>query len=292
MTLAPAREYDPVDDGIKSYDVAIAALREKLLSLRREVVGDATLYLGDCREVLQVIGSVDHVIMDPPYEVEAHAPGRRLLSHTKTKRRSIVEAPLNFAAITEDVRDVVCEFAGRHCTGWALAFCQAEAVAAWRASLEAGGASWRRAMVWVKPDSSPQLSGDRPAQGFESIAAAWCGKGRSIWNGGGRRGVFTVGKHDPGVGHGGPGNEHPTQKPVALMDTLVELFSAPRQVVLDPFMGSGTTGVSCARYGRRFIGIEADERYFDMACRRIAEAYRQPRLFQDEAPKLKQEALL
>ena len=285
-------EYDSGDDLRKSYDVCIAAMGEKLRSFRREQIGDATLFLGDCREVLPLVGIVDHIIMDPPYEAEAHAAGRRLLSHTKTTRRSIVEAPLDFAAITDDVRAFVCEFAARTCSGWALAFCQAEAIAAWRAAFEDSGASWRRAMVWVKPDSSPQLSGDRPAQGFESIAAAWYGEGRSAWNGGGARGVFTVGKHDPGVGHGGPGNEHPTQKPIALMDTLVSLFSQPLEIVCDPFMGSGTTGVACVRNGRRFIGVEADQRYFDLACRRIEEAHRQPRLFKDEAPRMKQETLL
>ena len=61
---------------------------------------------------------------------------------------------------------------------------------------------------------------------------------------------------------------------------------------LDPFMGSGTTGVACAKLGRKFIGIEIEPKYFDIACKRIDEAYRQPRLFKDEAPKAKQEALL
>src|SRR5690606_26149019 len=115
---------------------------------------------------------------------------------------------------------------------------------AWRQSMVAAGMSWRRAMVWVKPDSSPQLSGDRPAQGYESIAAAWAGPGRSEWNGGGRRGVFTYGKHDPGCGHGGRKNEHPTQKPVRLMTDLVHLFACPGLPVLDAFTGSGSTGVA------------------------------------------------
>ena len=130
-------------------------------------------------------------------------------------------------------------------------------------------------MVWFKPDSSPQLSGDRPAQGYESIAASWCGTGGSKWNGGGKRGVFIYGKHDSGCGHGGAPNEHPTQKPISLMSDLVALFTNPGQTVIDPFMGSGSTGVACVRLGRHFVGIESDQRFFDIARRRIEDAQRQ-----------------
>jgi DNA modification methylase len=70
--------------------------------------------------------------------------------------------------------------------------------------------------------------------------------------------------------------DHPTQKPLSLIGQLVE---GTRDVILDPFMGSGTTGVACARLGRRFIGCEIEPRYFDIACRRIEQAQRQPDLF-------------
>ena len=71
-----------------------------------------------------------------------------------------------------------------------------------------------------------------------------------------------------------PPNEHPTQKPMDLMAYLVRLSVRPGAVCLDPFMGSGTTGVACVELGRRFIGIELDEKYFDIACRRIEQAVR------------------
>ena len=74
------------------------------------------------------------------------------------------------------------------------------------------------------------------------------------------------------------GNEHPTQKPVALMEWCLG-FLPNATTILDPFMGSGTTGVACARLGRKFIGIELEPRYFDIACRRIEAEYRQPRMF-------------
>lgn len=246
------------------------------MKVDRQQIGDAALYLGNCTEVLAAIGYVDAVITDPPYEAEAHGESRILGSGRQREMRS---QKLDFSAMDEDLRAFVCQWAASHCAGWMLAFCQAEAVSLWRQAMEDSGQKWRRAMAWVKPDSSPQLSGDRPAQGYESIAAAWCGQGRSVWNGGGKRGVFTFGKHDPGTGHGGRKNEHPTQKPVALMSELVHLFSNPDGVVLDPFMGSGTTGVACVDLGRKFIGIEADRRYFDMACRRIEAASAQRRLF-------------
>lgn len=267
----------------------ISANLGKGMSPRIEKIGDATLYLGDCREILPSVGVVDHAITDPPYEREAHDPGRRLNGRTRElanrRMREIDASPLAFAAMTEELREFVCAHVARSTRGWVLAFCQAEAVSVWRDTMERNGCSWRRAMVWIKPDSAPQLSGDRPAMGYESIAAAWAGKGRSRWNGGGKRGVFTWGKHDPGMGHGGAANEHQTRKPIGLMDELVSLFTMPREVVLDPFMGSGTTGVACARLGRRFIGIEREGTYFDAACRRIEEAYRQPRLFEEPLPK-------
>jgi DNA modification methylase len=85
---------------------------------------------------------------------------------------------------------------------------------------------------------------------------------------------------------------HPNEKPVELLLDVVGTHSRSGSTVLDPFMGSGTTGVACAKLGRRFIGIELEPKYFDIACKRIDDAYRQPRLFKDEPPKPKQEALL
>lgn len=187
-------------------------------------------------------------------------------------------APLDFAPLDDQLREAICQWSATNCAGWLLAFCQAEAVADWRAAMEEAGAAWRRAMVWVKPDSSPQLSGDRPAQGYESIAASWCGTGGSRWNGGGKRGVLTFNKHDPGNGHGGKSNEHPTQKPIALMSELVNLFTQPGALVADVCMGSGSTGIACHLLGRSFIGIEREPKYFDIACRRIEDAQRQGRL--------------
>lgn len=242
-----------------------------------------TLYLGDCREILPSLGMVDAAITDPPYEREAHDPGRRLNGRTielKDRRiREIDAAPLDFEAMTPELRSAISLEIGRICGGWVIVFCQAEAVQTWRESLEAAGVAYRRPMIWVKPDSAPQLSGDRPAMGYESIVAAWAGAGRSQWNGGGRRGVFTYNKHDPGFGHGGSTNEHHTRKPLVLMQELVNLFTNRGHTILDPFMGSGTTGVAAVKMGRLFTGIELEQRYFDIARRRIDDALATPDMF-------------
>lgn len=144
---------------------------------------------------------------------------------------------------------------------WIVAFCQVEAAVLWSDALNTGGAVTKRIGVWVKPDGMPQFTGDRPSMGYESMVFAHR-KGRSKWNGGGRVGVFTHNKNDERTGH-------ETQKPLPLMLELVELFTDPGDIVLDPFAGSGTTGIACLRLGRRFIGIERDEKYAAIATERL-----------------------
>lgn len=253
---------------------------------RVETIGDATLYLGDCREILPTLGPVDHVISDPPFEAEAHTLQRRALGRGKEDgRRDIIDAALPFAAMDEASRRSVSKLLAAVSQGWVLIFCQAEGVQAWRESLEDAGCTYKRAMVWVKPDGMPQFTGDRPGMGYESIVTAWAAKGKSRWNGGGRHGVFIIPKHDAGNGHGGVSNPHPTTKPMRLMSELVRLFSDAGQTVLDPFMGSGTTGAAALDLGRKFVGIELEPKYFDVACKRIEAAHRQPRMFEEVAPK-------
>lgn len=249
--------------------------------MRVERIGQATLYLGDCLEVLPTLGPVDAVITDPPYAAEAHSTGRRVLTagRDQGRARSVTPEALPFPALTDATMVQVCEWASRSCNGWMLAFCQAEDIARWREAMEGSGQRWVRAMAWVKPDGPPQISGDRPAQGYESIATAWCGSGRTAWNGGGKRGVFVIPKHDAGSGHGGAVNEHPTQKPQRLMRELVSLFTNKDATVVDPFMGSGSTGVACLQLGRPFVGIEIEPKYFNIARERITNAQRQERLF-------------
>lgn len=135
----------------------------------------------------------------------------------------------------------------------------------------------------IKPDGMPQFCGDGPGMGYESLVSAWAGGGRSKWNGGGRHRTFIFPKGE------GLKPVHETQKPIKLMSELVHLFTNSGDVVLDSYMGSGTTGVACARLGRKFIGIELDPDYFEIACKRIEDAYKQPDLFIEQPKQFKQE---
>jgi site-specific DNA-methyltransferase (adenine-specific) len=173
--------------------------------------------------------------------------------------------PLNFAAITEDQRSAVAAHLGRVARRWVLVFCQVEASQRWRVALEAGGLDYVRTAVWVKPDGQPQLTGDRPGMGYESIVIAHP-RGRKRWNGGGRTGVFTFNKYEGG----GAPNPHPTTKPLSLMRELVALFSDPGELILDSFAGSGSTGVAARMLGRRFLGWELSPDYHAVAVRRIS----------------------
>lgn len=245
-------------------------------------IGACTLYLGDCLEVMLHLDRVDHIITDPPFEAEAHTSMCRTHKSIKTG----VDDSLNFGAMTESLRTDTAIWAANFCNGWALFFCQVEASGTYQACLNDSGAKYKRTMVWVKPDSSPQFNGQGPAQGYECIAAAWCGEGAASWNAGGKRGVYT---HNCNTDRYGG---HPTEKPIPLMTELVKDFTSHGQTILDPFMGSGTTGVACVKLGRKFIGIEREEAYFDIACKRIEEAYKQPDMFIEPPKLMKQEPLL
>lgn len=231
------------------------------------------VHLGDCLgpEGLASLPdkSVDHVITDPPYEAEAHHQQARALNGPGRGRSVAVLKPLDFAPMTEESRAQTAREMARVARRWVIVFCQAEAVQAWREALVAGGAVYKRAAIWVKPDGQPQLTGDRPGMGYESMVCAHS-PGKSRWNAGGRLGVYTFLRFQSSAP-----NPHPTTKPVALMEALVRDFTDAGETVLDPFAGSGTTGVACKRLGRSFIGWERDPKYHAIAVKRIANAKEQ-----------------
>jgi len=225
-----------------------------------------TLHQGNCLAGLAAVedGSVDVVITDPPYEAEAHT-SQRLVARAGGK---LEVEPLTFPPITEDQRVESARQMARLARRWILVFCQVEAAMKWRAALEGAGSVYKRTCQWIKPDGKPQYSGDRPGIGYESIVACHA-PGRSTWNGGGSHGVFIVNKG------GDTRTGHQTQKPLALMELLVRLFSDHGELILDPFAGSGTTGVAAVRLGRRFLGWEMNPEYVDIARRRLAVAREQ-----------------
>jgi len=255
------------------------------------IIGDATLYLGDCMDILPTLDKVDCVITDPPFEAEAHTLQRRVKRGTHSvgidDRNALLQPlsfePLSFEPLSFEQRNLYGAQIAKLTKSWAIVFCQCEASQLWRTELEP--LTYKRTAVWIKPDAMPQYSGDRPGMGYESIVCCHV-KGRSKWNGGGRVGVFTHNKNSGGK------HEHETQKPVSLMKELVSLFTDVGKTILDPFMGSGTTGVAAIQLGRKFIGIEREPKYFDIACKRIEQAGAQGQLFEPAPVKQHQETFL
>lgn len=233
------------------------------------IIGAATLYLGDCLDVLPALEPVDHVFSDPPYEDELHQAIGRI---RRNDGRAMI-GDLGFEGVNAIRGDVAraCVALSR---GWLILFTLAEGVRAWRDDIQAAGGKYDTCLAWVKPDSAPRFNGQGPARGFECAVTAWCGPGYRSWNAGGKRGVYTHCVNGP-ERHG----EHPTEKPRRLMSEIVADFTLPDQLICDPFMGSGTTGVAAVMAGRRFVGIEKDPDYFAIACERIEDAQRPVDIF-------------
>lgn len=229
-------------------------------------VGEATLYLGDCLEILPTLGKVAAVITDPPYgqayKVNTfYAGGGRDSAVVRRSGKTITCRPNVYEPVHGDD-------APFDPSPWVSA---APVVVLWGAHkfadrLPPGG--W---LVWDKVPT-----GKRRDQGDGE--AAWINRDqpmrifRLLWDG------LCVGEGARHEVTAGQKRYHPTQKPELLMAWCIQEAKCG-DLVLDPFMGSGTTGVACAHLGRRFIGIEIDERYFQIACKRIEAAYAQGRLF-------------
>lgn len=230
------------------------------------------LVLGDCLEGMARLAdrSVDHVISDPPYSEWTHAKVRRggsvhVPDATEGVKRPVISTSkvLGFAALSDETRNAAAVQFARLCRRWVLVFTDDQGIAEWRYSLEAAGLENVRVGAWVKPGACPQFTGDRPATGWEAIVIAHR-PGKKRWNGGGKHGVWTF-----PIVSGGSDRLHTTQKPEALMEALVRDFTDPGDLILDPFAGSGTTGVAALRNGRRFIGWERDPKYHAIATKRL-----------------------
>lgn len=229
--------------------------------------GGVTLYHGDCREVLPTLGQVDHVITDPPYSEHVHGKQRR---GGDAHRGSVVSSgrELGFDALSSELRGICASHFGRIVGRWVLAFSDVESATDWRLDLVAADLEYIRTGVWVKLGATPQFTGDRPAPGFEAITICHRRvKGRKRWNGGGSHAVWTY----PILNGSAVPRDHTTQKPEPLMLELVSLFTDPRETILDPFAGSGTTLVAAKRLGRRAIGIELNEAYCEVIAQRLAQ---------------------
>lgn len=231
------------------------------------------LFHGDCRDVLPLIDRVDHVITDPPYDEHTHSKQRRGAAGGTGHQFGFgrggssgisMERHLGFGFINgEDMHAIASECA-RMSRRWVLVFCAMEQQAEWRQALTAHDLEHVRFGIWHKPGATPQFTGDRPGTVTEAIEIAHQA-GKKRWNGGGGFGMWTF----PIVKSQTGARCHPTQKPEALMEALVRDFTDEGDVILDPFAGSGTTGVAAKRLGRRAILIEREEKYCEVAAKRL-----------------------
>lgn len=235
--------------------------------------------LGDCIEGMAAMAdrSVDHVICDPPYSARVHSKSMR--GANGWKGEISVARELGFDHLDEVAMLASAGAFARLAKRWILVFCDVESSHRWSEALSMYGAEVMRIGAWIKVGGAPQFTGDRPGVGFEAIVIAHAARtsGRTRWNGGGRHAVWS----HPIVLDRGDGNEkrvHTTQKPVTLMESLVNDFTDAGDLVLDPFAGSGTTGVAALRNGRRFIGFERDAKYHAIAMKRLSCTREQTRL--------------
>lgn len=209
------------------------------------------LILGDCIEKMKDIadGSVDMILSDIPYgEVSQKSGGLRLLDRGLADICSL------------DLEEMVLSFV-RVCSGSFYVFCGTEQISLLVRSFKKYGLT-TRVGAWEKTNPSP-MNGDKLwVSGLEFCVFAR--KPKSIFNEHCKKALWQA--------PSGRSKIHPTEKPVKLMQRLIEASTNKGYTVLDSTMGSGTTGVACVNTGRNFIGIELDEGYFKIAENRIAEA--------------------
>lgn len=218
---------------------------------REETIAEGVrLICADCREVLPTLGKVDAVVTDPPYGMNWNTDSTRYSGGTKGHRTRRMEGRSDWGDVMNDDRPF-------DPSPW-LDFRE---VIIWGANHFAYKLPVGTTLVWIK-----RLD---PAFGsfLSDAEIAWMKGGYGVYC-----------KRDLSMNHatGTCGRLHPTQKPVGIMKWCVGKTSG---VVIDPFMGSGTTGVAAIELGREFIGIEADKKYFDVACFRLADTLRQADFF-------------
>lgn len=223
-------------------------------------IGNATLYLADCASVIPTLRPADLLLSDPPYGIGE-----------SSKKNASRGKPFGSRVDGKNTKGTYVPPTDYGTFEW-----DSEPPSA--AQIAACVASARRSILWGGnyfglPAASKWLVWDKENSGdFADCELAWTNLPgavrifRHMWNGMLRASE----RNTPRV--------HPTQKPIALMDWCIGQ-AGDVSTVLDPFMGSGTTGVSCVNMGKSFIGIEREPRYFDTACSRIEAAYAQGRLF-------------
>lgn len=208
-------------------------------------IGDCTLYLGDSMDILPTLGAADSIVSDPPY-------GMNYQSSRRTDKHDLISGDGDGEALRW-----ICNLEATHSK---YIFCR------WDNLMDSALPKTKSTITWVKNNWG---SGDlEHSHGRQTELLLFYAGDNHVFPKHRPSDVIRCAK--------APSDEHPTAKPVDLMYFIVEWTSG---LVLDPFMGSGTTGVACAKMGRKFIGIEREESYFEIACKRIERAYAQPDLF-------------
>ena len=208
--------------------------------IREERIGNQRLILGDCLQVMPTLGRFDAVVTDPPYGLgDWNNRGSNAKRPFDSDRTQAWDKPIGQEHI-----DALMASAPKQIIwggNYLIDFLR----------------STKQMLVWNK--------GIRGMH-FNDCEMAWCSQFREA----SRVFDYSPASAEP--------KQHPTQKPVALMEWCLG-FLPDAETILDPFMGSGTTGVAAVQMGRKFIGIEREERYFEIACKRIEQAQRQGDLF-------------
>lgn len=241
---------------------------------QKEVLAEGVeIWLGDCREVLPLLGNVDAVVTDPPYGVEF--TGKVTKYSDSSGGASYLDTEDYFRSVVlTAVRDAIALF------GRGAIFCGTRRLREYPQARDIGSITCPN-------------GGGRSSWGFGCHhPILYYGTSPYLKSGLGARPTSTVMYH-PGMHVTGENDiDHPCPKPIAFMRWLVETASLKGETILDPFMGSGTTGVAAVKLGRRFIGIEIEPKYYEIAKRRISEALRQPDLFIEKPKPMKQESFL
>lgn len=232
---------------------------------------------GDCLDALTGLASLpdkscSHVICDPPYSERVHrglgAERRGVDGHTRDG--------LTFSHLTADAQAELARHFARVAKRWIIIFTDDVNVATWAHALQSAGAEYCCKGTWVKEAPMPRIDGTRPAYATEEIVIghALRDKGKTRWNGGGRPALYFANPQEQSATR-----LHPTQEPLSMMEAIVRDFTDGGEMILDPFAGSGTTGVAALRSGRRFIGFERDAAFAEVASRRLTATREQLALF-------------
>ena len=239
---------------------------------RVEKIGSATLYQGDCREILPTLQPSKVLITDPPYRVTSGGFGdleggfSGWIKDSYDNKGAIVECDLDWADWLPLIPPSLVDDAHVYI------FSNDRNLGAARSSAESAGLKFHRLLVWDKKTALPN-------RWYQQVCefVLFMRKGKAFQIGDpSSKSLQSIFQRDE--------SKHPTEKPVALCQLYIENSTTPGEIVLDPFMGSGTTGVAAARSRRGFVGIELTTEWFDIACRRIESAAEQAQLFVPSAP--------